>query len=79
MRPHRTLRRTAPPMAQYSRLSEIARPAHRCADTQMHRACDDLMRIAMDARRHGLTVISIAARPTPRVYAINPHQPLDAA
>jgi hypothetical protein len=65
-------------MAQYSRLTNVNLQSATC-DVRLVAACDDLMKIAADATRHGLTVISIAARPVPRVYAINPHQPLDAA
>lgn len=38
----------------------------------MTRLCQELMRIAVDAKRHGLTPTTVSAIPAPRVYAINP-------
>lgn len=37
----------------------------------LERMCIELMRIATDAKRQGLHPTTIAAWPTPRVYAIN--------
>lgn len=37
-------------------------------------ACIELMRIAVDARRHGLCPVTVSAIPVPRVYTINPER-----
>lgn len=69
MRPRRTKRtETRAPRPQYHRVT-INR-AHPLPSLEC--VCLELMHIAVDAKRHGLPVLGIAALPTPRIYTINP-------